>query len=82
MCNFQVDIPHVAARFGIDFAEYFARELQELAADPVADGFVDLSSSRIAVTPAGRIFVRNVAMVFDRYLRARTSDAPVFSRTI
>ena len=35
------------------------------------------------VTPVGRMFVRNVCMVFDRYLRARTAGAsPVFSRTV
>jgi hypothetical protein len=29
------------------------------------------------------MFVRNVCMVFDRYLRARTAGAaPVFSRTV
>ena len=82
MCNFRVEIQDVESRFGIGFHDYFAQELRELAADPVTDGFVSLSDTRIAVTPAGQIFVRNVAMVFDRYLRARTSDAPVFSRTI
>jgi hypothetical protein len=34
------------------------------------------------VTPSGRLLVRNVAMIFDRYLRTRTSATPVFSRTI
>ena len=34
-------------------------------------------------TPIGRPFVRNVCMVFDRYLRARTAGPqPVFSRTV
>ena len=37
----------------------------------------------IAVTPQGRMFVRNICMIFDRYLRARTAGAkPVFSRTV
>ena len=37
----------------------------------------------IEVTPLGRLFVRNVAMVFDRHLRTRTGRAtPVFSRTV
>ena len=29
-----------------------------------------------------RFFVRNVAMTFDRYLKSRTGDKPVFSRTV
>jgi hypothetical protein len=35
------------------------------------------------VTPLGRSFVRNVCMIFDRYLRVRTAGpTPVFSRTV
>ena len=37
----------------------------------------------IEVTALGRRFVRNVCMVFDRYLRAKaTQERPVFSRTV
>ena len=35
------------------------------------------------MTERGRLFVRNVGMIFDRYLRAkRAGDTPVFSRTV
>jgi hypothetical protein len=34
------------------------------------------------VEPLGRLFVRNVAMLFDRYLLEKKSDAPIFSRTV
>lgn len=83
MCNFRVDVRATEARFGIDFAGYFARELEELRSGPEPDGFVALGQDRIDVTGAGRLFVRNVAMVFDRHLREKVKDEkPVFSRTV
>jgi oxygen-independent coproporphyrinogen III oxidase len=85
MCNGRVDIAEVEQRFDVDFAEYFAAELGDLAAPgaPQADGLVEVGADAIEVTPVGRMFVRNVCMVFDRYLRSRTSGAtPVFSRTV
>ena len=83
MCNFRVVRSEVEARFLIEFAKYFAHELAELDESAVADGFVTIDDAAITVTPLGRLFVRNVAMVFDRHLRARaTSAIPVFSRTV
>ncbi len=82
MCNFHLQRAAVEARFGIDFDRYFAPELAELRAGPVAHGFLELSPEGLLVTPRGRLFVRNVCMAFDRYLRAKAADKPVFSRTI
>jgi oxygen-independent coproporphyrinogen-3 oxidase len=83
MCNFRVDIGAIESRHGIAFAEYFAREIEELRAGPEGDGFVAIGPDRIDVTGFGRLFVRNVAMVFDRHLREKAkADTPVFSRTV
>jgi oxygen-independent coproporphyrinogen III oxidase len=85
MCNGHLDVREVEDRFGVRFADYFASELAELAApgSPQADGLVEVGPEALDVTPVGRMFVRNVCMVFDRYLRARTGGAsPVFSRTV
>ena len=80
MCNFHLDLRAVEQRFGIDFAIYFAAELARLR-DDVANGFVVVTPDAIDVSPLGRVFIRNLCMVFDKYLRAGT-DKPVFSRTI
>jgi oxygen-independent coproporphyrinogen III oxidase len=83
MCNFRVVSSEVESRFPIEFARYFAHELAELEESAVADGFVTIDDAALAVTPLGRLFVRNVAMVFDRHLRARAaSTIPIFSRTV
>lgn len=85
MCNGRLDIRDVEARFAVRFADYFTAELAALAAPgaPAADGLVAVRPDLLEVTPTGRLFVRNVCMVFDRYLAARTGGAtPVFSRTV
>jgi oxygen-independent coproporphyrinogen-3 oxidase len=85
MCNARVVPADVARRFTIDFAAYFAHELDELRASGglVEDGLVEIGPSAITVTPLGAPFVRLVAMVFDRHLRTTMKDQkPVFSRTV
>lgn len=85
MCNAHLDIADVERRFDIHFAERFAAELDALTGpgSPQADGLVRVSPTSIDVTDTGRVFVRNVCMLFDRYLDARTGGArPVFSRTV
>jgi oxygen-independent coproporphyrinogen-3 oxidase len=84
MCNAYVDRRTVNDRYGIDFDRYFETELRELASPDglVEHGFLTLSPEAVRLTPLGRLFVRNVAMVFDRYLREKKTDKPIFSRTV
>jgi oxygen-independent coproporphyrinogen-3 oxidase len=82
MCNLRLDVPALERRFGIEFSRYFERELRELREGPLKDGLLELEPDRLEVTARGRLLVRNVCMTFDRYLRAKTADRPVFSRTV
>ena len=68
ICNFQLDMPAIAKRFDIEFPDYFAAELRELHGI-AADGLISIDGDIIRVLPAGRLLIRNVCMVFDRYLR-------------
>ncbi len=82
MCNFVLDFDAFDANHGIDSRLYFADELKAVAGF-AADGLVELSEDCLRVLPAGRMFVRNVAMVFDAYLTQEgAKDGPTFSRTI
>ena len=89
MCNFRVEASEVEARFGVDFARYFADDLPGLGELQEA-GFVQADGQGVQVTPTGRLFVRNACMAFDRYLAKPEAsisgqppaDAPVFSRTV
>lgn len=83
MCNFHVDRAAVESRFGLEFDSYFGRELAALssAAGPVADGLLEISAEALTVKPRGRLFVRTIAMHFDKYLPAHSGQT-VFSRTV
>ncbi len=84
MCNLWLDVRAIEREFGIDFGSYFAPELARLtAADgPVEHGFVHVGRDQIEVVGLGRFFIRNVAMIFDRYLDQRSGGKPTFSRTV
>jgi oxygen-independent coproporphyrinogen III oxidase len=82
MCNFHLDVRSIERLHGIDFATYFAPSLEELDEGPVAHGFVVRDADAIEVTEAGRLFVRNVCMAFDAYLKRHEGDPRRFSRTV
>jgi oxygen-independent coproporphyrinogen-3 oxidase len=85
MCNGHLAVRDVERQFEITFTDYFGAEIAELTGpeSAEADGLVCVRQDAIEVTPLGRLLVRNVCMVFDRYLRARTTGPkPVFSRTV
>ncbi len=81
MCNFFLDVKGVEERHGIDFAEYFADELEALE-KPAGHGFVKMSPGAIDVIGAGRLFIRNVCMIFDVHTREKRGERPMFSRTV
>ncbi|WP_051305100.1 oxygen-independent coproporphyrinogen III oxidase [Chitinilyticum litopenaei] len=74
MCQFELFYQPFEVGYMIDFPRYFEEEL--LALQPfVADGLVEINEEAIRVLPRGRLLVRSVAMVFDRYLRTRHTQA-------
>ncbi len=82
LCHTVIPKPEVEKEFAIKFDEYFAKELAALR-EFAADGLVTLSAGEIRVAPLGRIFIRNVAMVFDPYLEQQKLDSrPLFSKTL
>lgn len=80
MCQFEVSIPALEQAFPIVFRDYFAPELERLKALE-EDGLLTVGPEWLTVTTKGRLLIRNVCMVFDRYLAAR-SDAPRHSQTV
>ena len=80
MCNGEADLASLSTAHGLDAETYFARELQALDhLDELAA--YDLDTKRIRTTNLGRLLVRNVCMIFDRYHTNAPSDAR-FSSTI
>ncbi len=70
ICHFELDIASIEKKYKIGFKEYFGHEV-ELLGGMRADGLVQLDDACIRVQPRGKLLIRNICMVFDRYLRER-----------
>ncbi|MBN2344276.1 MAG: oxygen-independent coproporphyrinogen III oxidase [Deltaproteobacteria bacterium] len=82
MCNFRLDIAAFEARWQVSFSSYFKKELAELDAQRSDEFPFTTLDSHLRLTDAGKLFVRNVCMVFDTYLKTKSADRPLFSRTV
>ncbi len=67
ICHFHLDFKAIEQQHGIRFRDYFARELERLE-EFVDDGLVTMHEDGIEVAPLGRLLIRNICTVFDRYL--------------
>jgi oxygen-independent coproporphyrinogen-3 oxidase len=79
ICHFELDFRGIEQAYGIDFRAYFAElwaDLQQLH----DDGLIELNERAIRVRPAGRLLVRSLCMLFDRYLNDQVRQR--FSRVI
>lgn len=74
MCHGVIDVHAIERDHCIEFADYFAPELGQLRA-LLHDELLERVDSRIVVSGKGRFLVRNIAMVFDAYLRQRQAHA-------
>jgi len=80
MCYDELRFADFNERHGVDFAQYFAEALERLG--PLAnDGLVELGGGGIRITNKGRLLLRSIAMVFDRYIDPAQNDGR-FSRAI
>ena len=67
MCYDELMFDDFDAENGMDFRSYFATELRRLV--PLADDeLISISPHAIKIKPKGRLLLRNIAMVFDRYV--------------
>ncbi len=79
MCQFNVSFEDFGNTFNENFETRFADELGALG-DLFEDGLLSREKNGLLVSPSGRLFVRNAAMVFDEYL-ARP-QAATYSKTV
>ncbi|WP_395376755.1 oxygen-independent coproporphyrinogen III oxidase [Marinicella sp. W31] len=68
ICHFQLQYDAVEASYGIDFTDYFEDELMQLKSYE-SDGLLQLKPDGIVINYVGRLLIRNICMVFDRYLQ-------------
>ena len=80
LCHFKLDTSEFAKTWGIDFKEHFVWELASLAIME-RDGLLELGDDKITVLEPGRLLVRNICMIFDRY-QQRPNSKRTFSRSV
>ena len=78
MCGGPVTFSTINEAHGIDFVSYFSDELAQLTRYEDA-ALIVVDGQSISVTPKGRMFVRAVGMVFDKYMAQSTAK---FSKLI
>ncbi len=78
LCDLELDRAAFGEKWGIDFGEFFAH-----AREPIEelreDGLLEEEGALLRVTPAGRLFLRNIGMALDPNLPA---GAGRYSRTV
>jgi len=80
ICNFELDFNDISEKHHIEFNEYFYNELQMMKS-MAKDNLLAVDFESIKVLPAGKLFIRNICMIFDKYLRQMQTDQ-MFSRVI
>ena len=80
MCHFELSKESFNIAYLIEFDSYFATEMEELR-EYEREGLLELTPETISVTPKGRMLIRNICMVFDKYLRTRQEHA-TYSKVI
>jgi oxygen-independent coproporphyrinogen-3 oxidase len=73
-CHFRLSMESIELAHLLDFRAYFAEELKDLRRLE-AEGLVEVRDDWIVVSAKGRLLVRVICSVFDRYLRERTERA-------
>jgi oxygen-independent coproporphyrinogen-3 oxidase len=77
LCNSRISKTEIERRFQISFDDYFLPELMRLH-EYERDGLIEGRMSRmIRVLPAGRVFVRAIAKVFDAFQSAAVASKAV-----
>ena len=80
MCNFYLDINELNDQFNISYDDYFSIEEKELITY-YEEGLLVRNNDCLTVQPLGQVFIRNICMTFDKYLRQK-EHFNKFSRTV
>lgn len=73
ICNFKLQFSALEKKFDIVFSDYFADEMFSLET-MIYDGLIVAETGTITVTSKGKLLIRNICMVFDRYITKTTSE--------
>jgi oxygen-independent coproporphyrinogen III oxidase len=81
MCLLRLDLREIAEKFGAPARAAIEADLKAGVQELQDDGLVTFDGEVLKVTPLGQLLVRNVAMLFDAYLK-KADGKKQFSRTV
>jgi len=81
MSNFKLNIERFNSKHSIKFMEYFKDEIPELQPF-IDDDILTIDEKTINISFTGTMVIRNIAMVFDGYMKTHSKSSKVFSKTI
>jgi oxygen-independent coproporphyrinogen-3 oxidase len=81
MSNFKIDIKRFENSHNVEFFSYFDNIKSDLS-EFVDDELVHISDEAIKVSETGTMLIRNIAMVFDAYLKKIPESKRRFSKTV
>lgn len=80
MCRHRLDYDLFRKEWGVHLPDTFEVEMDSL--EPMElDGLISRSDEALEIHPEGRLFLRNIAMVFDEY-RKQKPERSRFSKTV
>ncbi|MDZ7721084.1 MAG: oxygen-independent coproporphyrinogen III oxidase [Balneolaceae bacterium] len=80
MCRGEINYSEFQAETGVHIPEKYSAELDQLSVFE-ADGLLIQTSNGFYITETGRLFLRNIAMVFDEYLKG-AQQKTTYSKTV
>ncbi len=80
ICHFDLDFSKIEMLYQINFNAYFEQEIEALVPF-FTDKLIQRNDRGFSVTPRGRLLIRNICMVFDRYLHLK-KEGQHFSKVI
>jgi oxygen-independent coproporphyrinogen-3 oxidase len=81
ICHFELSFKAIESRFTINFESYFNKELNDLQ-QLATDQLIDMSENGFIVKNTGRLIIRRVCMIFDKYLQNTQAASVRYSRII
>lgn len=80
MCQFSLDFVSNSKKHNINFNEYFAHELIALT-ELEQMGLLTLEADSLQVSAKGRFLIRNIAVIFDKFIQ-KSNNITRYSKTI
>jgi oxygen-independent coproporphyrinogen-3 oxidase len=83
LCSGEIGFKQFSNTWKVGFWDYFGEVALHDCMQFIVDGLLEVSSERLKVTDIGRLFARNISMIFDAYLPLhREKQKKVFSQTL